>query len=420
MKRRAKKPLAKERFQVRGFVNPSGIKVHRVTGTKLTGERVRENLATYEEALARQQELLIEFGNEEINFRPRITTMPDEQLRDAERALAELPSGKRLVDAVRYYVENYREPMIPMPLTDGREKFVEEKRSANRRPATIRNLKQRIGYLDANLPGLQISDVQPTHLKELIDGKAPGDANNYLRAWSGFFRWSIRNKHREDNPVASVEKPTEDSREIHILSLAECLALLKAAKAYEDGIMVPYVALFLFGGLRHTEIERLRWSKIDFDDGTIRVDDAVAKTRHRRLIEMPTLPGKGRAMKVPNLIDWLEPYGLARKPFVGPTPAIWRRNFDAIKRAAGFGTPTADEPDLKPWVQDIVRHTGITYHLAYVQHEGQTATWAGNSPNIVHTNYKGLVRAKEAAVFWDLRPDNLSAKRKIIRLREAA
>ena len=126
MKQRAKKPLAKERFKVRDFFNPSGVKAYRVTGTKLDGTRVRANFTTYEEALSRQQELLIEFGNEEINFRPRITTLPDEKLRDAERALAELPAGKNLIDAVRFYVENYREPLVPLAISAGRDRFIDE------------------------------------------------------------------------------------------------------------------------------------------------------------------------------------------------------------------------------------------------------------------------------------------------------
>ena len=119
--------------------------------------------------------------------------------------------------------------------------------------------------------------------------------------------------------------------------------------------MLPYTALFLFGGLRHTEIVRLKWSKIDFEDGTIRVDDSVAKTRHRRLIEMPVL-----ADKPSNLLEWLEPFRVGRKPFTCATPAIWRRHFDAIKRAAGFGTPTVEEPDLKP--------VGSGHHSAHFNH----------------------------------------------------
>ncbi len=44
--------------------------------------------------------------------------------------------------------------------------------------------------------------------------------------------------------------------------------------------------------------------------------------------------------------------------------------------------------------------------LAKHQHEGQTASWAGNSPDIIQKHYKGLVKPKDAIEFWQLTPAN--------------
>jgi hypothetical protein len=42
-------------------------------------------------------------------------------------------------------------------------------------------------------------------------------------------------------------------------------------------------------------------------------------------------------------------------------------------------------------VQDYVRHTAVSsMYLAKHKHEGEAATWAGNSPNVVHRYYKDL------------------------------
>lgn len=410
----------KERFTIEEFTNPSDTIAYRVKGTKRTGKRVRENFPTYEVALARQQELLIEFGNEATSVRPKITNLTEEQLRDAERAVPELAPGRTLLDAVRYHNENYREPLVPCSLADGFERYQAEKRDARRRPNTVQDIHRRVGYLKKSLPGYQIAEVQPDHLKDLLKGKKPTNARNYLRSWSAFFGWAVKNKHREDNPALVVEKPAKESPETQILTLAEVVKLLEAARAHEDGIVLPYTVLFLFGGLRHEEMARLRWNKIDFVDGEIRVDLTVAKTRHRRLIQMPRLTDEDGSQKPSNLVEWLTPFSVARKPIVGPTPALWRKHFDAVKRAAGWGTPTKDEPHLRPWVQDIVRHTAISYHFALTQHEGETATWAGNKPDVVHTHYKGLVKAKEAKSYWDLRPDNLAKQRNVIAMRQAA
>jgi hypothetical protein len=51
-----------------------------------------------------------------------------------------------------------------------------------------------------------------------------------------------------------------------------------------------------------------------------------------------------------------------------------------------------------------MRHAAISYHLAKSQHEGQTATWAGNSPTVVQQHYKGLVKEADARDFWSLLP----------------
>ena len=42
-----------------------------------------------------------------------------------------------------------------------------------------------------------------------------------------------------------------------VLSVAECQKLLAAAEAHKGGLLVPYVAVCLFGGLRPFEASRL-------------------------------------------------------------------------------------------------------------------------------------------------------------------
>ena len=409
MKRRARK----SRFTIKEFTNPSGATAYRVAGTKQDGSRVRENFKTYEEAVSRQQELLIEFGNDAVSQRLRMTSLSDEQLRECERVYAGLPPDKSLSFVLEWFRKNYRDALKPIPMQTAFDTFIAEKEIDNLRPDSIRNLRQRVGHLVNMMPRTLVSNVQPGQIKDALKGKSPVDANNYMRAWSNFFRWSIRNEHRPDNPLAPIGKRKIDRGKIAILSMSEICGLLAAARDYRDGDMVPYVTLFLFGGVRHSEIERLTWDDIDFEDGTISVDDDVAKMRARRTIEMPRIGAGG-----PNLLAWLKPHRIARKPFVGPA---WRDHFKAVKEAAGFGTPTKEKPDLKPWVQDIIRHTSITYHLAWSQHEGRTATWAGNSPNIVQQHYKGRgVKERDAIKFWKLRPSSLKTKGKVIQLQKAA
>jgi hypothetical protein len=103
----------------------------------------------------------------------------------------------------------------------------------------------------------------------------------------------------------------------------------------------------------------------------------------------------------------------------------WRKDFDAVKLAAGFGNPdlkpAGDETEeakqrrkaLKPWTSDILLHTGISNHLACFQNEGKTAAWAGNSPDIIQRHYKGLIKEADAREFWKLAPKEKKSKKSV-------
>jgi hypothetical protein len=41
------------------------------------------------------------------------------------------------------------------------------------------------------------------------------------------------------------------------------------------------------------------------------------------------------------------------------------------------------------------------------EHEGETASWAGNSTNVTHRHYKALVKEADAKEFWEITPDNV-------------
>jgi hypothetical protein len=44
------------------------------------------------------------------------------------------------------------------------------------------------------------------------------------------------------------------------------------------------------------------------------------------------------------------------------------------------------------------------------EHEGKTAKWAGNSPDMIHRHYKELVEPEDAREFWDIRPQNVQSQ----------
>jgi integrase len=402
----------KEPFRLVEFTNPSGAIAYRVTGFKADRTRVRENFKTESEARARKQELEIEIDNTEPAAPLRRTVLTPEQITQAERAFADL-GDKPLPDAIRFYLDNYNEPFKPIKVSAAFAVFIAEKEKANKREDTIRNLKSRVCFVTDKHGEKLVSDIQEEDLREAIyrPNSDPITIRNNRLAIGNFFRWCVRKKHCRTNPMANIESPTVDQGEPEILTVPEVRRLLNAAQEHKDGKLVPYVVLSVFCGIRPTELKRIgkSWDNIDLKARTVTLDAKTVKARMRgrRIVEISK-----------NAVEWLRPHSTKHTPI---RTINWRKDFDAVKEAAGFGSPTKEEiekkltPKLKPWPQDVMRHTAISNHLAEHKHEGKTADWAGNSPDVIHSDYKGLVKPKEAKEFWSIKPD----ARKIISLKAA-
>jgi len=55
-----------------------------------------------------------------------------------------------------------------------------------------------------------------------------------------------------------------------------------------------------------------------------------------------------------------------------------------------------DVPEKFAWKHNALRHSYISYRVAQIQNVAQVALEAGNSPRMVFSNYRELVRAADA------------------------
>ncbi len=398
---------AKHRFKIAEFTNPSGATVWRVSGTAEDGERVRSNFPTQAEAEGERDRLESEFRNVTIATRLISTRLTDAQAAEAERAIAMLTDGKSLCQAVSFYLANFREPVIKKSLDAAFAEFLADKRKANKREDTLRSLKTKVGFLVSRHGRMNVGDIGVELVRETIErpGTGPVTRNGVRRALSSFFGWAKVKTYCAANPCEAIAPVEVDHEDPVILPLADVCKLMEAAARYKAGAVLPYTAIALFAAVRPTELSKLTWGDIDLEAKTITLGARIAKLRAKRIVEMSD-----------NLVEWLAPHALRQTPLAG---ANWRRDFDTVKRLAGYGGRSQQSADddgepLKPWTVDVMRHTAISHHYAAHQHEGKTASWAGNSPDMIHQHYKGLVKASEAAAFWQLSP--APAKGKIVRM----
>ena len=164
--------------------------------------------------------------------------------------------------------------------------------------------------------------------------------------------------------------------EIEVLSADEMRRLIEAA----DERILPLIVIGGFAGLRHEEIKRLDWQDIDLDEGFIEVKAANAKTGTRRAVPMKD-----------NLKAFLAP--LAKKS--GKVVTVENTTKQLLKAE----NTTGDE-----WKRNALRHTYISARLAECGDEARVAYEAGNSPQVIRSNYDARIRPKAAAEWFSIQP----------------
>jgi integrase len=181
----------------------------------------------------------------------------------------------------------------------------------------------------------------------------------------------------EPEKVRKIKKGTD----VLIWSPSEAQLLLEHVREK----WLPCVAIGLFAGLRKSEILRLDWSALKFDQNPpeIAVSAKIAqKIRRSRLVPI-----------LPNLGTWLEPY----RDAVGPLyPGNLKTNENALSKEIKrirlrTGLPRRD---------NALRHSFGTYRLAILRNCARVAEEMGNSPRKVRENYNDPRPESEALAFF--------------------
>ena len=146
---------------------------------------------------------------------------------------------------------------------------------------------------------------------------------------------------------------------------------------------VPLLAIGAFAGVRVAEILRLDWGNVDLAGGFITVAADKAKTARRRLVPLSD-----------NLRQWLAPYAQ-------PEGKLWNLS-DCMFSERSAATAAKARVD---WKANGLRHSFISYRVAQVQNVAQVALEAGNSAQVIFSNYRELVRPADAVKWFAIAPE---------------
>ncbi len=358
----------------------------------VNGNRIREAFETREKAERRAAAIRTQVTNE-----GRLTFALDANTRaEAARSIEKLkPHSATITEAVDYYLKHYLRfrsaPTVKTVLAE----IIAQKKASGRRERTIRQF----GFLGErfvlSFGNRRLSTITPEEINVwLVDEKIHGlklssvSRINYLVAVGNIFSFGVRHGYCDHNPVKLLDRPSRESTDIKFLTVEQIISLLLHAQKHE---LVPYVALGVFAGLRpEKELRALEWSKVNLLECTIRIDASLAKTRQRRVVEICDA-----------LVDYLTPHTKKRGLVVPFTNQEFRTRWEKCRVDAG----------LIPWAHDVMRHTFATYHLAAFNDIGKLSLQMGNSAQVIHSAYKGLVSKADAEKFFALRPSDAGAEK---------
>jgi len=177
----------------------------------------------------------------------------------------------------------------------------------------------------------------------------------------------------DSNPVSRIEVPKVKEKSIVPLAPAEVEKLKEVAQRSEFRDMQFSLCLMLYGGIRPTEVSRLREDDFDWDGMQVIIRPSVSKT------------GGGRTVPLRGI------HGIRKKDRI--IPQGWNRKWHDLRRAAGYRG--------KSWVPDVCRHTFASYHAAFFRNLPELQLEMGHrDASLLMTRYMAPALKKDAAAFW--------------------
>ena len=334
--------------------------------------------------------------------------------------------GWSVTKAVEFALDHLRRAQEAKPLAEAVADFTAAK--ADKSEAYRRDLRIVLDAFTATVPAdATTATITTDDINTFVAGLHPVTANNRRRNLKVFFAYCLKNKLRTDNPAKDANVAKETPETPGILTPGELAAILDAA----DDCIIPATVLGAFTGLRQAEIKRLDWRHVHMDEGKVKLDASIAKTNSRRVVHLPVAA-----------LAWLAPFVKKSGPVLKVGPEA-RAAWDVARMAAGFGPfntrllrvrqanaalTKAEKKALRPWPDNALRHSAISYRLALVPDaaadafnvpkEAATTITAiesvayasGNSTEIIKGHYDALAKSSAALAWFAVKPSKPRAK----------
>jgi integrase len=376
------------------------------------GKRIRKQGRDVNALRVKMQEMqaVLTQASENI-IAPRMTRLTEAQLRDAEAAV-ERAGGRSLLACV-ITSERVMVTGEKVALVDALSAWVAHQEKRGRHERTIEGNISRARAFIAEMARIgvnSVDEVRPEHFEawvyrgERADFTRKGDAS-VLQAWANFWlkpkRWVKESPFEVDmRDLKSRARAIELPR---ILTPAQAHGLLAAAKRVKSQGMAAYVALACWCFMRHAEALRVTPADMKLERKA-----PVVEVRPRKRGTVSYRPVTVPACVLPILVA-----AKARALATGEPVATCKRvSWDGVREAAGLAKrgPVKNKKraiESEIWQENILRHTGLSYHFQRGQDIADTTRQAGNSSATAFAHYLVLPEEGAADEFFEVMPPNL-------------
>ncbi|HEX7518120.1 MAG TPA: site-specific integrase [Chthoniobacterales bacterium] len=289
------------------------------------------------------------------------------------------PFGKTIRDAVAFCLPHLQATNRTCTPSELAKELIKAKKADGASKRYLSDLKSRLGQFTKAFDGKKVAEITSTEVDDWLRslGVAATTRNNFRRVLMVAFNYAKDRGYCAENPVKKTAKAKQIEGTVGILTVAQTASLLEASPPE----LVPFLAIGAFAGLRRAELEKLDWSDVDLDDSEITVTPEKAKSAQRRYVKIRE-----------NLSAWLRPFA---KKSGAVSPSNYRELLTAARKSAG----------ITDWPKNALRHGFASYSFAHFK-DGPALTqeMGHTNANIVIRHYRKVVKAKDAAKYWEIKP----------------
>ena len=365
-----------------------GLSYQVIIPTRITGrQRVRKQFA--ELGLAKEFAKSQFKGKEE--FGSQFFELDGKKMREAQLAMAELPPGHSLLDAVREYTKQLKkDKRNPIAVDEAVSTYVKTLKKLNKRARTIEDLRYRLNLFGSTFGKWKIDTIRQEDIEEWLESHSrlsPRSLKNFRDSVKTFLNWAKEKNYISDNPATKVKVPVIDWKPPVILTVEESKKLFQTAEENENHrSLIPFLVLASFAGLRTAEINRLDWTSVNIKRKQVTIGVDQAKKRRLRTVDL-----------LPNAIAWLKTCS-NRQGSV--TPKNFYHRLAKLRADAGF-------LHWKGEKANALRHSFGSYDLALHEDAAKTALKLGHKmtdEDQLFDHYRSVVDRAQAKAYFKIQP----------------